>query len=497
MALGILREQLMEAVLSDTTLEELGALYIRYFAALEVLRPLIEGMALFAEFDVVPGDGNLRVVPLTWLGILAYPGLVRSNGGDRTLEEAIRSAISRLRTVESTAERKDNLLCQPLNPRSEGGYLAGYMLVKGLWQRTRTQSSLAGDAELWLAFVRAWIFHDTELAWELQRPVDPDCRVGDAVASAERFADRLNGLLNPDATAAALAAFNTAYSSGAAAEDAVLALGMTKSSRERFEHAFRTHLDRLELPEGSESVDMARRLTWSALQTRSWICVASVPGRLRCSENGALKFQATSGPLQILYPPLPSGAQPLGVPVETGDHAATYDFWVGPEGRNALFVLASANGAHAHQAAWEGDSDERKAFLRSVLSNRDAVTIHDWMRETVDRSIQPPAFAATLRSAVEEYLDDALGKQADLAVSLYGGGTVAKQALWENGLFGIVREGNVLRLANALTLIGTLGEEESRKVDPELRAKIETMLATDGARHGLLLVHPVTNRILL
>jgi hypothetical protein len=118
------------------------------------------------------------------------------------------------------------------------------------------------------------------------------------------------------------------------------------------------------------------------------------------------------------------------------------------------------------------------------------------MRKTVDKFIKPPAFAATLR-AVEEYLDDALGKQADLAVTLYGGGTVAKQAMWENGLCDIVRDGTVLRSANAITLIETLGEDESQKIDPEVRTTIETMLATDGARYGLLLVHPVTNRILL
>jgi hypothetical protein len=496
-ALAILREQLMEAVLSDTAPEELGALYIRYVAALEALRPLIEGLALFAEFDVVPGDGNLRVAPLTWLGILAYPGLVRSNEGNRTLEEAIRSAISRLRTVEATAQRKDNLLCQPLNPRPHGGYLAGYMVVKGLWLRTVTRSSLAADAELWLAFVRAWIFHDTELAWELQQPAEPDSRVGDAVGPAERFAGRLNGLLDADTTASALAAFNSAYSSGAS-EDAISALGMTKSSRERFEHAFRAHLDRLELPEGPES--FARRLTWSALQTRSWICVASTPGRLRCSEKGALKFQETSGPLQILYPPLPPGDSPRGVPVETGDHAATYEFWVGPEGRNGLFVLASANGAHAHQMVWEGDSDEREAFLSRMVSNREAVTVHDWVRETVDESIKPAAFAVTLRSVVEEYLDGALGKQADRAVTLYSLGTAAKQAkqaMWENGLFGIVRDGALLRYANGITLIESLGEDESRKIDPEIPDTIGTMLATDGARYGLLLVNLVTNRILL
>jgi hypothetical protein len=496
-ALGILREQLMEAVLSDTTPEELGALYIRYFTALEVLRPLVEGIALFAEFDAIPGDGNLRVVPLIWLAILAYPGS-RSNKGNRTIEEAIRSAISRLRRVEATAQRKDNLLCQPLNPQARGGYLAGYMVVKGLWLRTAARSSLAGDAELWLAFLRAWIFHDTELAWELQRPVEPDPPIGDAVSSAERFSDRLNELLNPDTTASALTAFNNAYSPGAAAEDAIRALGLTSSSRERFEHAFGAHIDRMEMPTASESVNIARRLTWSALQTRGWICVASTPGRLRCSENGALKFEATSGPLQIMYPSLAPDSPPRGVPVETGqDHPATYEFWVGPEGRNALFALASAAGAHAYQIVWESDGDEREAFLSCMVSNRDAVIMHDWMRVTVDNSIEPPAFAVTLRSVVEEYLDGALGKQADLAVNLYRGGQVAKQAMWENGLFSVVRDSTLLRIASAMTLIETLGEDESQNIDPELRDTIGTMLATDGARSGILLTDLVTNRILL
>jgi len=497
-ALGILQEQLMEAMQSGAAPGELGALYIRYNTASKTLGPLIEGMALFAEYDLVPGDGNLRVTPLNWLAILAYPDLIHSNEENRTTEEAIRSAISRLRCVEATAARKDNLLCQPLDPRPLGGYLTGYMLVKGLWLQAVTRSSLARDTELWLAFLRAWIFHDTELAWELQQPAEPDLRVIDAADPAEHFMDRLHELFDLDATTSALAAFNAAYSPGAAPGDDIRALGMTESSRERFEGAFREHIDRLELPAESESVDIARSLTRLALHTRSWICVASKPGQLRCSKSGGLDFQAASGPLRIMYPPLPSGSPPRGVPVETSSsRAATYEFWVGPGGCDALFVLASMSGAHAHQAVWESDSAERAAFLSGAISNRDAFTVNQWLSENMDKMIKSPEFAATLSAAVDEYLDGAWEKQADLAIALYGGGAAARQAMWDSGLFSVVRNGDVLRAANALTLVDTLGEDESRNVDPEVRITIETMMAVDGARHGLQLTHLLTGRILL
>ena len=112
--LGLLRQQLVEGALGGEALEHSAALYIRYVAAIEAIRPIVEGIALFAEFDVNPGAGNLRIAPLIWLAIFAEPSSAFVGGEVRVTEDVIFSAVKKMRTLKTTADRKDLLFSQPL-----------------------------------------------------------------------------------------------------------------------------------------------------------------------------------------------------------------------------------------------------------------------------------------------------------------------------------------------------------------------------------------------
>lgn len=72
-ALTLARVELTDASLLDNTGARMGGCYIKYLTALGALRPVVEGLACFAEFDAAPGSGNLRVPPLAWLARIACP----------------------------------------------------------------------------------------------------------------------------------------------------------------------------------------------------------------------------------------------------------------------------------------------------------------------------------------------------------------------------------------------------------------------------------------
>ena len=85
---------------------------------------MIEGLACFAEFDVFPGDGNLRADPLSWLASIAKPQERFGMAGTAVVpeDELIKSIVYEMRNLESTARRKDTLLAQQLDPTRRGGY---------------------------------------------------------------------------------------------------------------------------------------------------------------------------------------------------------------------------------------------------------------------------------------------------------------------------------------------------------------------------------------
>jgi len=138
-ALSLSRTELMERSLTDSSGTGLGNLLARQRLTFELIRPIVEGLACFAEFDAFPGAGNLSCHPFQWLRPIARPaehfrlGSVPTSDPSGPLLEDI---LTEMRSAESTARRKDALLAQPLDPRRRGGYLTGYLLVKG-FQSTR------------------------------------------------------------------------------------------------------------------------------------------------------------------------------------------------------------------------------------------------------------------------------------------------------------------------------------------------------------------------
>lgn len=131
---------------------------IRYETAVAWLRPLAEGMALFAEFDATPFPySSMFSLPMQWV-YLFYT---------RPKEEELRQHVGYslykllcdLRLSEEYIRHKASLLLQPLSCQA-GGYLPGYLTMKQLWARAGARAPVFAECDTFLAFFQNYIYND-------------------------------------------------------------------------------------------------------------------------------------------------------------------------------------------------------------------------------------------------------------------------------------------------------------------------------------------------
>jgi hypothetical protein len=131
----------------------------RYEAVVTLMRPLAEGMALFAEFDLMPGESSAISLVARWVGYSF--GSVHEDEELADPSSQISELLSRHRLSQDCNSRKSNLLADPLTCDS-GGYLPGYLLVKNLWFTLVHERGCVRleDKDLYLMYLRAFFYED-------------------------------------------------------------------------------------------------------------------------------------------------------------------------------------------------------------------------------------------------------------------------------------------------------------------------------------------------
>ncbi|WP_159045987.1 hypothetical protein [Streptomyces sp. WM6372] len=142
--------------------------------ALELMRPLAEGMALFAEFDLYPtSTARMMTAPLRWGVKFANQGKTEGSRNDDTRLAWVHLGHTRL--SDKMRRRKEDLLAQPLSCDSSEGYLAGYLTVKSLWRRFLQEDGEFWTSDRFLLQVYHWFYEDPEFVTMLldSTPVAP------------------------------------------------------------------------------------------------------------------------------------------------------------------------------------------------------------------------------------------------------------------------------------------------------------------------------------
>ncbi len=169
-----------------------------------LLRPMAEGLATFAEFDVLPlASTSVISKPMSWLYFafcVPKEAELKGNYGLGLVDLLIRT-----RLTEDFIRRKANLLLNPAKVE-HGGYLLGYLLVKRMWHHAMSRSKHFADADFFYMFLKRYIYNDYGLAGLLLTRV-PGRNIVDVIMNY--FSRRLHSFFDLDFEAEAIRAVET------------------------------------------------------------------------------------------------------------------------------------------------------------------------------------------------------------------------------------------------------------------------------------------------
>lgn len=142
---------------------------IRYQTTVELLRPIAEGLALFAEHDARPEGLHIYSVPLLQNFLLRRDILLQKEDPNKPwlftpdiFTRKMREGLDAFRLTPQGVERKANLLASTFDA-GEDPYLSGYLTVKNLWHLEQEQSKTAVNSDQFLSYVRTYFYSDLGL----------------------------------------------------------------------------------------------------------------------------------------------------------------------------------------------------------------------------------------------------------------------------------------------------------------------------------------------
>ena len=130
----------------------------RVHCFLEFTRPVLEGLALFAEHDLTIGQSEIVSTPAMLTGLM-FAG--RQNEPDAYLKLAP-LIISSARLTPAHIRRKANLFLQPFGGTPDG-YLAGYLYIRLMYRIAVERCKAFVDADFFSHAFRNWVFDDWAL----------------------------------------------------------------------------------------------------------------------------------------------------------------------------------------------------------------------------------------------------------------------------------------------------------------------------------------------
>ena len=232
---------------------------IRVDAAEECLRPLSEGLALFAEFDVTPRESSPKTSLPMWWAHYFFSNFHRDDVNMGMLE-----TLDAIRSSPATERRRRGILAHDCTGNL-GGYLPGYLAVKHMWLMAVDSERRFWNRDLFLMFLKSFLFADMKLTEILLNPADGKDS-GERIVS--HIEDRLTSFWKLDLTRALDDYIATLRLGGARAHAPYLVIGVdpsvTHNARALFDDTLR---EVREFPSGAVSA-------WDPLCLRDGLTIA-------------------------------------------------------------------------------------------------------------------------------------------------------------------------------------------------------------------------------
>lgn len=143
------------------TLSRGSSLWLRRYLIATALLPFFEGLALFAEFDLLVGASETLCQPTVWFMLQSMTSF--TPGTLKILNDLGRAEHEAWFKSHECANAKVSLLESNYHA-TDGPHLFGYVFMKVVWTSLRRVCSALGDAQLFLSFIVDRVLNDCELA---------------------------------------------------------------------------------------------------------------------------------------------------------------------------------------------------------------------------------------------------------------------------------------------------------------------------------------------
>ncbi len=194
-----------ESAVDKSTLEEdiewdLLSDFCKYRFLMDIYKPLIEGIALFAEFDVYPTKTEAIPHHLIYTSMMFRP-----KGGNEfwkqeyalNEKEYHEFLIQKRLLTNKVSQRKADCLISEAN-LEQSPYLTGYLFVKNLQQLLIQNNPKFSDPNIFISFLREYYFNDFELVQLLFDPQTQDEHISHRMVNHFMNRTRNIGALAPD-----------------------------------------------------------------------------------------------------------------------------------------------------------------------------------------------------------------------------------------------------------------------------------------------------------
>lgn len=452
---------------------------VRARAAEIVLRPLAEGLALFAEFDIVPGQG--RVLSRTSMAAAICFGIPIPEGKYGSYTSAEMSLMVLLQTTRRRPDflkRKIGVYAMPYE--YEHGYLSGYLSVKALWVALARRAAVLSDRDSFLAFLRSWIYDDPVLAMAIvsENSGDPAQPIE---AIAQRVYDRFASLINTPNLSATVDQWMAAAEARA---PIYTALGSSQAEADQASKAIFALIDGDMQDEGplSKFANHAR----TTLIERKYVMLGSLQSVVTC-HDGEFHIEAADATFLQGMLPMPDGQFEGDV------------YIVMPSRSNCLLICLAATDGEVYLLRSYGDTSdfEPKEVTGHILNRQNNDSVHELLAQTLKQlqgAGNVTAFVAKNRTILCDQIYARLAtlhtQEASIADVL--------DLLRKKGLLSVLDgDHTLLRALGAISLANTSGSDNASLMVYEKFLELddgllETTIRTASQRHGMRLLKPGT-----
>ncbi|MEM7116337.1 MAG: hypothetical protein AAF614_28135 [Chloroflexota bacterium] len=451
-------DQAFDYAEKDYTDIEIAEDVLRYEIAQTLLRPMAEGLALFAEFDIVSRlQSKVQSNVLTQATFMFTDNFLFTDnvleGNIETLFDLLTLArpdvrfpkiLYEARTSEIGVKRKADLYAQSFTSQNSD-YLLGYLTVKDLWRHAMLKCRrLANETDLFYMFLHQYIYYDYELVAALL-----DSRTTEfesIIAINEHIVNRLEHFLQLDFESC-IDQYEAFILRGAKDDDYPLQMMQTDMEYAQLgKRLFDNLLDDINNSGTHTSIQIG--LDVKTLDQRDFLLLGSIEGSIQVEDSGKITLFRENTPVfsictkEVVIPIVGEGA--IEFHIAPRDPAQRFlSIWVGSE-----LILTVVRGVNDEEGYFEDHHVKERvssAKLKTVQNDLYHLGLQTFMEKSGFRLV----------------IDHMLGQMPDVVRRIYANSALAtitdddkhercQKVMHEHGLYKILNEDNALLQSLAL-----------------------------------------------